>query len=104
MTTIDHIAQVLTALEAAELQNARLRADNAKLRSALEPLLAGAVEEYVLSLPANLKTKYGQLMRRLIRDAAVALNMTPRKNRGTEPSPAADERATGSAGEGGSAT
>ena len=85
--------------------NARLHAENAKLREALEPLLAGAVEEYMLSLPANLKTKHGQLMRRLIRDAAVALNMTPRKNRGAEPSPAAAERATShaSATEGGSA-
>ena len=85
--------------------NARLRVENAKLREALEPLLAGAVEEYMLSLPENLRTKYGQLMRRLIRDAAVALNMTPRKNRGVEPSPAAAERATShaSAGEAGAA-
>ena len=74
---------------------AHLHAENAKLRAALEPLLAGAVEEYMLSLPENLRTKYGQLMRRLIRDAAVALNMTPRKNRGAEPSPTAAERATG---------
>ena len=36
MTTIDHIAQVLTNLEAAELQNTRLRAENAKLREALD--------------------------------------------------------------------
>jgi len=36
MTTIDHIAQVLTNLEAAELQNTRLRAENAALRDALE--------------------------------------------------------------------
>ena len=81
---------------------ARLRTKNAVLREALIPLLAGAMQEYVLSLPENLRTKYGQLMRRLIRDAAVALNMTPRKNRGAEPSPAAAERATshGSAGEG----
>ena len=35
MTTIDHIAQVLTDLEAAELQNTRLRAENADLRAAL---------------------------------------------------------------------
>ena len=84
---------------------ARLRTKNAALREALIPLLAKAMQEYVLSLPENLRTKYGQLMRRLIRDAAVALNMTPRKNRGAEPSPAAAERATSraSAGEGGSA-
>ena len=73
---------------------ARLRTKNAALREALIPLLAGAMQEYVLSLPENLRTKYGQLMRRLIRDAAVA----------REPSPAAAERATGSAGEGGSTT
>ena len=36
MTTIDHIAQVLTNLEAAELQNARFRAENAELRTALD--------------------------------------------------------------------
>ena len=34
MTTIDHIAQVLTNLEAAELQNASLRDANAELRAA----------------------------------------------------------------------
>ena len=36
MTTIDHIAQVLTNLEAAELECARFRAENAKLREALD--------------------------------------------------------------------
>ena len=36
MTTIDHIAQVLTNLEAAELKNTRLRDANAELRAALD--------------------------------------------------------------------
>ena len=41
MTTIDHIAQVLMNLEAAELQNTRLRDANAELRMALERVRQG---------------------------------------------------------------
>ena len=55
MTTIDHIAQVLTNLEAAELQNASLRDANAELRAALE-MFCGNVGIYEAS--SFVKTRF----------------------------------------------
>ena len=61
---------------------AELEAARDGLRAALIPLLAGAVEEYVLSLPDNLRTKYGELMRLLIKQGYAALAALPEDERG----------------------